>query len=145
MPGEGKILGLDYGERRIGVALSDINKIIATGFTTIDCRKDASPLETIGKIIKEEKVEAIVVGYPERTDGRPGGKSDDVDSWIQVLESTFAIPIHKQDESYSSRTARDSLRARGKKIRKTRDKGHIDRVAACFILQDHLDGREGRE
>jgi putative Holliday junction resolvase len=134
-----KILGLDYGERRIGVSLSDINKIVATGYCTIDCRRDDNPLQTLGRIIREENVESIVVGYPARTDGLPGGKADDVDAWIKVLEQNFKIPIYRQDESYSSQSAKKSLQLRGRKIRNAREKNAIDRIAACFILQDYLD------
>jgi putative Holliday junction resolvase len=136
-----KLMGLDYGERRIGVALSDNNKIIASGYTTIDCRKDLSPLDTIGRIISQENVEALVVGYPQRTDGLPGGKAEDVEIWIQKLQKKFKLPVFREDESYTTQRAVDSLRSRKKKIKGKHRKGQIDRVAACFILQEFLDRR----
>ena len=140
------ILGLDFGERRIGVALSDIGKTLATGLTTLDCRQNPNYLSALGDIIREEDVEAIVVGYPLRTDGKiaAGAKTEAVDAFIAKLEAKFGLPVHREDESFTSAMASQSLKARGKKKRGRkdhgRDKAEIDRVAACFILQDYLDG-----
>jgi putative Holliday junction resolvase len=149
------ILGLDFGERRIGVALSDTGKSLASGLTTIDCRKRPDYIEAIAEIVRDESVEAIVVGYPLRTDGTspPGSKTEAVDAFIAALEARFGLPVHREDESHTSQMAKDSLRARGGG-RKSRRKGgwaqakaEIDRVAACYILQDYLDhadlGRSG--
>jgi putative Holliday junction resolvase len=144
------ILGLDFGERRIGVALSDPGKTLATGLTTIDCRANPGWMEALGDIIREEDVEAIVVGYPVRTDGisAPGGKTEAVDAFIAKLEQAFGKPVHREDESFTSALASASLKARGRGKRKTgkalvrerqRAKAEIDRVAACYILQDWLD------
>jgi putative Holliday junction resolvase len=152
------ILGLDFGERRIGVALSDTGKSMANGLMTIDCRSQ-DPLKVLAEIIREERVESIVVGYPLRTDGKtvPGGKTEAVDAFIAGLEGRFGLPVFREDESYTSQLAAESLRqrpggmgpARGKGKGKSRrgrggysaEKAAIDRVAACFILQDHLDRR----
>jgi putative Holliday junction resolvase len=148
------ILGLDFGERRIGVAISDPGKTLATGLTTFDCRANPGWMEALGDIVREEDVAAIVVGYPVRTDGKivPGGKTEAVDAFIAKLEAAFGLPVHREDESFTSALAAASLKARGggpgKGKRKTgkafardrqRAKAEIDRVAACYILQDWLD------
>jgi putative Holliday junction resolvase len=148
------ILGLDFGERRIGVALSDPGRTLATGLTTIDCRANPGWMEALGDIIREEDVAAIVVGYPIRTDGKSlaGGKTEAVDAFIAKLEQAFGLPVHREDESFTSSMASASLMARGGSAsrgrRKTgkarvrerqRAKAEIDRVAACYILQDWLD------
>lgn len=147
------ILGLDFGERRIGVALSDSGKTLATGLTTLDCRANPDYLSALGEIIREEGVAAIVVGYPLRTDGKAveGAKTEAVDAFIARLEARFGLPVHREDESYTSQMAAQSLRARSKQKRRgggpgrsrrhshARDKAEIDRVAACYILQDFLD------
>jgi putative Holliday junction resolvase len=146
------VLGLDYGERRIGVALSDPGKTLAAGLTTLDCKADPGWMETLGDIIRDESVEAIVVGYPLRTDGKsaPGGKTEAVDAFIARLEAAFGLPVHREDESFTSSLAAASLRARGgsrgrrkpgKALARERQraKAEIDRVAACYILQDWLD------
>jgi putative holliday junction resolvase len=145
------ILGLDYGERRIGVALSDSGKTLAAGLMTIDCKAARDPLDVLAGVIREEMVEAIVVGYPLRTDGKtvPGGKTEAVDAFIGKLEERFGLPVFREDEAFTSSLAKDSLRARpGKKKRGGRgrrsgglDQAAIDRVAACYILQDFLDNR----
>jgi putative Holliday junction resolvase len=148
------ILGLDFGERRIGVAISDPGKTLATGLTTLDCRANPGWMEALGDIIREEDVAAIVVGYPLRTDGKilAGDKTEAVDAFIAGLEAAFKLPVHREDESYTSALAAASLKARGggaaRGRRKTgkalarerqRAKAEIDRVAACYILQDWLD------
>ena len=146
------ILGLDFGERRIGVALSDTGKRLATGLTTLDCKKNPDYLSTLGAIIRDEDVEAIVVGYPLRTDGKmvAGSKTEAVDAFIAKLEAEFKLPVHREDESFTSQMAAQSLKSRSKQKRRGgasqtrrrdhgRDKAEIDRVAACYILQDFLD------
>jgi putative Holliday junction resolvase len=148
------ILGLDFGERRIGVAISDAGRSLATGLTTLDCRANPGWMEALGDIIREEDVAAIVVGYPVRTDGKTvaGGKTEAVDAFIAKLEAAFGLPVHREDESFTSALAAASLKARGggpgRGKRKTgkafardrqRAKAEIDRVAACYILQDWLD------
>jgi putative Holliday junction resolvase len=154
------VLGLDFGERRIGVALSDTGKTLASGIMTIDCRRQ-DPFRELAEIIREERVEAIVVGYPLRTDGKvvPGGKTEAVDAFIAELEKRFGLPVHREDESYTSQLAAESLRQRpggfgppgmgrggsggrrkkGRRAGYAAEKAAIDRVAACYILQDHLD------
>ena len=144
----GPILGLDFGERRIGVALSDREKLIASGLTTLDRRKQPDYLRALEEIIVREKVEAVVVGYPLRTDGeiKPGAKTEAVDVFVSELKTRFNLPVHLEDESFTSSMAADSLRNRRAKNRKPRDwiraKAEIDRVAACYILQDYLDRGE---
>jgi len=148
------VLGIDFGERRIGIALSDPDRFLATGYTTLDRREHPDILSALAKIIDEESVGHIVVGYPLRTDGKvsPGDKTEAVDAFISSLESRFTLPVDREDEAFTSSLAQDSLRQRGgskaggKANRKKRqqDKAAIDRVAACFILQDWLDRQGSR-
>jgi putative Holliday junction resolvase len=149
----GPALGLDFGERRIGVALSDAERMIATGLLTIDRKKQPDVLGAIGEIIAKKKATAIVVGYPLRTDGleKAGGKTEAVDAFVAELKARFALPVHLEDESFTSALAADSLRGRKTRRPKTartprdwaREKAEVDRVAACFILQDWLDREDG--
>lgn len=141
-------MGLDFGERRIGVALSDPERLIASGLTTLDRRREPNYLKAFEEIIRREKVAAIVVGYPLRTDGehKPGGKTEAVDLFVTELRERFSLPVYLEDESFTSSLAADSLRQRMGKKRTPRDwiraKAEIDRVAACYILQDWLDHGE---
>ncbi len=136
------VLGIDFGERRIGVAVSDVGKTLAVGVGTID-RRSHDALLYLDEVIREENVESIVIGYPLRTDGKEvaGGKTDAVDAFIRILETRFGLPVHREDESYTSQLAEESLRGRrkknGKQAKRSR-KEEIDRVAACYILQDYL-------
>jgi putative Holliday junction resolvase len=150
----GPVLGLDFGERRIGVALSDAERMIATGLLTIDRRKQPDVLAALGDLIAKKKATAIVIGYPLRTDGveKPGAKTEAVDAFVAELKARFGLPVHLEDESFTSSLAADSLKGRrapgGARRPKThrdwaREKAEIDRVAACFILQDWLDRNDG--
>ena len=146
------MLGIDFGERRIGLALSDAERILATGYDTLDRQKVSDIFGALGDIISEEDVGQIVIGYPIRTDGqkKPGDKTEAVDAFITELESRFKLPVEREDEAFTSVMAQNALkqrtggksthrRGRGRKP----DKGAIDRLAACYILQDWLD-RQGR-
>ncbi len=149
MPSPGPVLGLDFGERRIGVAISDPERLVATGLATLDARKHPDPFKPIGTFIAERRVSEIVVGYPLRTDGtaKPGDKTEAVDAFVAELKTRFGLPVHLEDEAYTSALASQSLRGRkaARRPKSPRDwarrKGEIDRVAACFILQDWLDSR----
>lgn len=145
----GAVLGLDFGERRIGVALSDDERMLAAGVLTIDRKKQPDFWKPLEELIIKKKVSAVVVGYPLRTDGlrRPGDKTDAVDAFVSDLKARFGLPVYLEDESFTSSMAADSLRgrqgARGNRNKTpadwARQKAEIDRVAACFILQDWLD------
>jgi putative Holliday junction resolvase len=146
----GPVLGLDFGERRIGVALSDAERMIATGLLTIDRKKQPDAFAALGDIIAKKKATAIVIGYPLRTDGveKAGAKTEAVDAFVSELKERFGLPVHLEDEAFTSSMAADSLKNRNSRKQprrpKTpkdwaREKAEIDRVAACFILQDWLD------
>jgi putative Holliday junction resolvase len=148
----GPVLGLDFGERRIGVAISDGDRLVATGLATLDLRKHPDPFKPLETFIAERRVAEIVVGYPLRTDGAegPGAKTEAVDVFVAELKARFGLPVHLEDEAFTSSMAEDSLRARRKRGDRPRDargfarqKAEVDRVAACFILQDWLDHEDG--
>lgn len=146
MPHPGPALGIDFGERRLGVAVSDAERLIATGLDTID-RKKRDALDALAEVIARKRVTAIVLGYPARTDGveKAGGKTEAVDDFAAALRERFGLPVHLEDESYSSARAADAIRLRkpSRRPKTARDfargKAEIDRVAACVILQDWLD------
>ena len=148
MPIPGPVLGLDFGERRIGVALSDAERMIATGLLTIDRKKQPDAFATLGELIAKKKATAIVVGYPLRTDGveKAGAKTEAVDAFVTELKERFGLPVYLEDEAFTSSMAADSLRGRRSASKRpkgpkdwAREKGEIDRVAVCYILQDWLD------
>jgi putative Holliday junction resolvase len=163
--GSKKILGIDFGERRIGLALSDITCTTAQGLTTIDTRKFPDFIGRILHLAKENKVDQLVVGYPLRTDGIHSEKAEVVDQFIANLEVRIQeiqsnpegyipwkglrvkLPIERENEAYSSARAESHLQSTHTKKQGKRkwdprkNKAKIDEGAAVCILQDYLNGR----
>jgi putative Holliday junction resolvase len=143
----GKILGIDFGERRLGLAIGSLELGVATGLDTFDRKTRPDIWTPLSEIIRKEKISALVIGYPLRTDGLElaNSKTMAVDAFITELETHTGLPVYREDEAYTSQLAEEALRARrgGKstkgKRRTGKQKGEIDRLAACFILQDFLD------
>ena len=138
-----KILAIDYGKKRIGTALSDINQKIALPFKTITTENTLN--KTIDKIInnlKEElfQIEKILIGYPLLLSGQKGQMALDVELFKNELEKKLDIPIELVDERLTSSQADKSLKDLHMK-RKKRSK-HIDEYAAMIILQTYLDQTE---
>jgi putative Holliday junction resolvase len=134
-----RILGLDYGSRRIGAALSDELGITAQGIGTIVRKNREADLAAIADFIKRFGVERIVVGYPLRLDGSEQIQCEKVNSFIKRLKTHFSLPIIRWDESLSTKEADEILRERG--IKPEERKKIVDRVAASLILQRYLDAR----
>ena len=136
------ILAVDFGERRMGLAVSDPSYIIARPYCTLDTLKDKNPIEAIKRIVKKEDVGLIIVGYPYHTNGSISEKARVVDDFIKKLKTKLSrIPIKRTDERYSSVEAKEILgKKKGKKIS---DKKAIDRIAAAVFLQDYLNEHQG--
>jgi putative Holliday junction resolvase len=138
-----RILAIDYGRRRIGLAVSDPTRTIVSQSLTITVASLAEAVRTVSAYIKENSISEVVVGYPLREDG---GKSDicsDVDSMIDSLADSHPdLEVHRSDERYTSAIARDIIHAVGGKVGK--DKGKVDAKAAEIILRDFLESDERR-
>lgn len=133
-----RILSLDYGDRRIGAAISDEMGIAARGLTTIVRKNRESDMEVLSSLVKEWKIDAIVIGYPRRIDGSEGIQCEKVNRFAARLENRFHLPVIRWDETFSTKEAEDILRnARPKNSKK--NKLAVDRVAAGIILQSYLD------
>ena len=133
-----RFLGIDYGERRIGLAKSDPSGTIASALITIEVSSMAEAVKKIAEKISEIEPDGIVIGYPLHISGEKSEKCLEVDKYVEKLEEIYKKPIHKVDERWSSAEAADVVHAHGKKI--GQDKGRIDRLAAVIILQRFLDG-----
>ena len=136
-PSAGRVLALDVGERRIGVAMSDPDRIIASGQPTIDAKPQPKALEQICRLIEREEVTQVVIGLPLTLRGEIGSQAQSVQTFGRTLEKLIAVPIHFHDERLTSVAADRSLESMG--VRKTKRKDHVDQVAAVFILQNYLD------
>ena len=132
-----RILALDYGERRIGLALSDSMKIIAKPYKTIENISVKKVLETLNEIIQDQSVEKIVVGIPITLKNRNSRQTEIVNVFIDMLNDKLSIPIIPYDERLTSVSAKRSLILQG--IETGRNKGEVDMTAAAIFLQNYLD------
>ena len=128
-----KIMALDVGTKRIGIALSDYLRVIATPHSTIPRQPETEAIETIIKIAKENRVEKIVIGVPINMDGTFGGQAQDC---INFSQKILGFDIILEDERLTSEEAEERLRARKVDFRK--NKGLVDMESACVILEQYL-------
>jgi putative Holliday junction resolvase len=132
-----RILGLDYGSRRIGVAICDELGMTAQGVATIGRRNREADLGAIDDLVRRYGVEQIVIGYPLRLDGSEGIQCEKVKRFIRRLEARLSLPVIRWDETLSTSEAQELLRQGG--VRREKRRGIVDRVAASVILQGYLD------
>jgi putative holliday junction resolvase len=135
-----RILCLDYGSKRIGVAVCDELGMTAQGLATIFRKNRRQDLEEIAAFIRTYSVEKIVVGYPIRLDGTEGIECEKISKFASILESTFSLPVIKWDETLSTKEAEEILiRAN---ITRNKRRNIVDKLAASLILQGYLDAQE---
>ena len=132
-----RILGLDYGEKRIGVAVCDELGITAQGLPTLIRQTQKHDLEVLNRWIQQYSIEEIVIGYPLRLDGSEGIQCEKVKRFALLLEKKFMLPVIKWPETLSTKEAEEILITSGVRWRKRKEK--VDRLAACLILQSYLD------
>ena len=135
-----RILGLDYGEKRIGAAICDELGMTAQGLPTIIRKSREHDLDILGNLIKSYNVEKIVIGYPVRLDGSEGIQCEKVNRFSALLDKTFSLPVIKWPETLSTKEAEEILINSG--IRWQKRKKMVDKLAACLILQNYLDSAD---
>jgi putative Holliday junction resolvase len=138
----GRALGIDVGERRVGLAISDVTQTLASPFATlaVDSTDDAvrqvvSKIELL--IGEDDELVTIIVGLPTKLDGSPTIQTARVEAFIETLAARTSLPIVKVDERLTSREAESRLAARERDWRRRKSK--LDAAAAAVILQDYLD------
>jgi putative Holliday junction resolvase len=136
-----RLMGIDHGEARIGVALSDPLGLFATPHSTITCTTPEKDFEALAQIAREAEVGRVVVGLPTATDGGIGMQARIVIHWARALAEAIGLPVVLWDESYSSIDALAARRASGRRKRKGKRES-LDDVAAAAILQDYLNAGE---
>ena len=134
-----RILGIDYGARRVGLAISDPTRLIAQPLTTIIRDQADSWWEQLGAVITAQDVEEVVVGYPLTLSGGVSGQTAEVDRFITALKERTSVPVHRYDERLTSKAAQRALQQQG--IKTGHHKDMVDRVAAALMLQDFLDSQ----
>lgn len=130
-------LGIDFGERRIGLAVSDPDGRVATPLRTLERSSDAQAIAAIAAIVSEEGIGALVVGEPRRLDGTSGDAAERVRSFARKLAAATRLPLALVDEALSSHEADARLREAGLSAQQRRRR--VDAVAAQIVLQDWLE------
>lgn len=134
-----RVMALDVGERRIGVAVSDPLGILARGLTVVRRDTDEAAISQIRALIEEQDVGRLVVGLPRSMSGEVGPQARAVEAFVRQLEPVIDIPLEMWDERLTTVTAVRVLHERGQSARE--QKKNIDAVAAAVILQDYLDAQ----
>jgi putative pre-16S rRNA nuclease len=140
-----RVLGIDYGARRIGLALSDASGTLASPWRGM--QRPPSEAATLAALVRdieqlmaeEDGLAAVVVGWPRRLDGSPTHLTSNVEAFARALEQKVAVPVVLQDERLSSHEAEIRLAARERDWRRRKEK--LDAAAAAVVLQDYLDHR----
>lgn len=134
-----KALGIDYGKKRIGIAISDSLQIIASALTTVNTPDIFIFLDDL---LKKQEIDCIVVGEPKNLDGTPTDSTAITEEFVAKLSKKYSqIPIKRIDERFTSKIAKQSILDAGIKKMKRRDKALVDKVSAAIILQSYLDAK----
>ena len=132
-----KAIGIDYGKKRIGIAISDSLQIIASALTTIDTPNIFTFLKDL---LEKEEIDCFVVGEPKNLDGTPTDSTVITKEFVAKLSKKYPhISIKRIDERFTSKIAKQSILDAGIKKMKRRDKALVDKVSAAIILQSYLD------
>lgn len=135
-----RILAIDYGTKRVGLAVTDPLKIIASALDTVHS-KDV--INFLKDYLESEEVEAFVVGMPVNLDGEDTNNTSHVKGFVKNLQKTFPdIPIHLHDERFTSKIALQAMILSGYSKKDRREKGNIDKISAVIILQSYME-KEG--
>ena len=134
-----RYLGLDIGDRRIGVAMSDPSGILASPLTIIERNDDRAAIEAIISIVKESEVGGVIIGLPRSLNGSLGTQAQKVTGFTDKLRAALSIPVDFRDERLSTVSARRGMKETMSK--KTRRETKDDAIAAAIILQNYLEER----
>lgn len=133
----GRVLGIDFGLRRVGAALSDPGRSIASPLEVYERRDAAQDARHYQKLVKEDEIERIVIGLPVHTSGREGELASKARAWGDWLHTLTGLSVYYYDERYTSVLAEDILIGSG--VKRHKRKGMRDMLAAQILLQNYLD------
>lgn len=132
----GRILALDYGSKRTGVAVTDELKIIASGLTTVSTPE---LMDFLKEYFSSENVELMLVGEPTQKDGTPSDIESEIRKFLTVFKKQFPdMPVKRVDERYTSKMAFQTMINSGLKKKQRRNKALVDEISATIILQEYL-------
>src|SRR6202163_4218891 len=141
-PGHSRIIALDVGSKRIGVAITDPLGITAQGLDTIQRQNKRRDMEALRQVLAKYEVREIVVGLPLRLSGAEGTQSEKMRLFAEDLQAHFGLPVHLWDERWTSTQANRLLRETDLSIRKRGQA--VDRMAAVLILQSWMEAQASR-
>lgn len=132
----GRILSIDYGTKRTGIAITDEMQIIASGLTTVDT---STLLDFLKDYFSKENVELVLVGEPTQKDGTPSDVEEDIQKFLKAFFTLFPLmEVKRVDERYTSKMAFQTMIDSGMKKKQRRNKALIDEISATIILQEYL-------
>lgn len=134
-----RIMALDVGDRRIGVAISDPTKTLAKPLTVIERGSQKEDLARIAQLVQEHEVEEVIVGYPRSLNGKSYGQAKRIEDFALPLSRKLDVQVAFWDERFSTVSAEELMRKMGLSKEERREK--VDAIAAAVILQDFLDAR----
>ncbi|WP_338792476.1 Holliday junction resolvase RuvX [Bernardetia sp. MNP-M8] len=138
----GRLLAIDYGQKRVGLAVTDSEKIIATALETV---AEKEVLEYLKNYIETEPVEVFVLGMPKKLDNSPSSNAAAVVKFQKKLETLFPdIPIALEDERFTSSLALDAMISGGMSKKNRRNKSNVDKISAVLILQTYMERRSNQ-
>ncbi len=136
-----RILSIDYGKKRSGLAVSDPLQIIANGLTTVETPR---LLDFLADYLREEEVERIVVGLPKTMTNEPSENMKRVEPFVNRLRKLYPhIPVEYYDERFTSKMAHQAMIEGGLKKKRRQDKELVDEISATIILQGYMESRKG--
>jgi len=136
----GRIVALDYGKVRTGIAVTDEMQIIASGLTTVDTKE---LLNFLRKYVLDEKVDKFVIGEPKQMNNLPSESEELIKPFLRTLEGVFPkIPVERQDERFTSKMAFQTMIDSGLNKKQRRDKALVDEISATIILQAYLNRKQ---
>ena len=137
-----RILAVDWGERRIGVAISDPTGLIARALPTLEVRSESQAVAAVRDLARREEAERLVVGLPLHLDGSRGPAAESAERFARLVERASGLPVEMWDERLTSAQALRDAREVGERLRG--NKGRLDARAAQLLLQSYLDARGPR-
>jgi putative Holliday junction resolvase len=138
-----RILGLDYGARRLGFAVSDPGKVVATPREVVTVQNDREAAQAVARLCRETGAERLVIGLPLRLDGGASEQTTRVRAFAESLKEQLTIPVELWDERFTTATAEQALIEGG--TRRQRRKEVVDKLAAQIMLQHYLDANSREE
>lgn len=134
-----RILAIDYGQKRTGIAVTDEMQIIASGLTTVSSE---TAIDFLRDYFAKEKVEKVLIGEPKQMNNEPSQSAEIIEKFVTVFKNTFPeMPLERVDERFTSKMAFQSMIDSGLKKKQRQNKALIDEISATIMLQDYLSRR----